>query len=178
MSGPTVSLPANSAFSKDVYKLIRPSIPRAAWPSEAIRTAFTSDPDGYFLTAEFSGLPSDYAKLAGQLVRHAGGELVMASPLAGMAAAVARAHWWRDMCLFAFVPLLFAIPLMASLSTAAMRLCLIPFVADCVGLVLTQMSLSLARGRLGDVQFIAEIPTPSLHLRVTAESPSRGPHRG
>jgi hypothetical protein len=105
----------DSEFSRAVYKEIRPAIPRAHWPVEALRATFTPSSDGLSLIAGFEGLPPNYAALAAQVVLNAKVDLVLVSPVAALASAVVYSRRWRDTFLYALVPVLFAIPLMAPL---------------------------------------------------------------
>lgn len=173
-----VSLPQQpeSDFSRAVFKVIRPHIPRERWPVETVRARFEAGGDGLWLEADFDNFPSTYARLATQLVREAGVDLVIKSPLASAAAAVVRAKRWRDVGLYAFLPLMFAIPLMAALTDAAMRLAVLLFCVDLAMLGGFQLLLMRKRAALAAERFIAHIPAPGLkiHLGSKVEGPQPG----
>lgn len=164
MSSPP--LRPESDFSRAVFKLIRPHIPRERWPGDSLLGRFEVAGDGLWLKADFDGLPPAYAQLAAQLIRDAGVELVLQSPASTAASSVAKCKRWRDVWLFAFLPLLFAIPLMASLSESAMRMAGMLFTLDLVALIFFQALLSHARGRMAAERFIAHIPSPGLKIRL------------
>jgi hypothetical protein len=168
----TLPLRPDSDFSRAVFKLIRPHIPRERWPVDAVRARFEPAGDGLWLEADFDNFPANYAALAAQLVREARVELVLKSPAAAAAAAVVRVKRWRDVFLYAFLPLMFAIPLMAPLSTNAMRLAGALFCVNLIGLLAFQAALTRARARMASGRFIANIPAPGLkiHLGGPAES--------
>lgn len=172
MTNRHVHLPPTSTFSKEVYKRVRPHVPRANWPPETVRAAFTAATDGAALRAEFDDFPDDYARIAARAVREAGGELVMMSPLAPAVAAVVQARWWRDTCLLAFVPLMFAIPLMAALGDLAMRLSVVVFTIDSLVLAFSWVVLGMRRSALAGERFAADIPAPGLRLRVVSDTPA------
>ncbi|MDA8231143.1 MAG: hypothetical protein M0006_07385 [Magnetospirillum sp.] len=95
-------------------------------------------------------------------------DLVLASPAALAAIRVFRAQRWRDACLYAALPLLFAIPLAGSLAGWAMRLATLLFAVDLVGLALGQGVLMRRRAVLAGHRFLAEIPVPDLKITVAA----------
>lgn len=159
---------ADSPFSQEVFKRIRPSIPRERWPTEPLRATFTPLPDGLALAASFDDLPPSYGQVAGRLVLQAGVDLVVKSPVARLAAGVVRAKRWRDAFLYFAVPLLFAIPLMGSLSSKAMYPAGLAFAANCVALLACQLQLTRRRVALHGSRFVAEIPVPGMRLHVAA----------
>lgn len=159
-------LPPDSEFSRAVYKEIRPAIPRPHWPAEALRASFTPTPDGLALVASFDGLPAAYAALAAQTVFKARVDLVLVSPVAALASAVVYRRRWRDTFLYALLPVLFAIPLMAPLGDGAMRVSFFLFALNCLALLVTHARLLQSRSRLLDGRFLAEIPTPGLRIKV------------
>ena len=163
-------LPPDAPFSRSVFKHIRPHIPRPRWPDTPVWASFSPTVDGFALEARFEDLPPAYAELAARWVRQAGLDLVMESPAGPAAAALFRAQRWRDSCLYALVPLLFAIPLAASLSMMAMRGAGLLFTFDVVALVLTQAQLAHRRARLAAAHFSAEIPSPGQRLRAAVDS--------
>lgn len=169
-----IPLPPESTFSRAVFKLIRPHIPRDRWPSDSVRVMLEPAGDGLWLDAKFDGFPPAYAALAAQLVREARVDLVLQSPAAWQAAAVARTKRWRDFAMFAFVPLLFAIPLMAPLSDSAMRLALLLCGVDVVGLVLLQGVLAKRRAAMATARFIANVPAPGLKIHLGSRAEPRG----
>lgn len=172
----TLPLQPESDFSRAVFKLIRPHIPRERWPADTVRARFEAGANGLWLAAAFDDFPARYANLAAQLVREAGVDLVIRSPLASAAAAAVRAKRWRDAGLYAFLPLMFAIPLMAVLSDAAMRFAVLLFCVDLVSLVVFQALLVRKRTRMAEARFIAFIPAPGLKIALggRAESPPHG----
>lgn len=170
----SIPLPPESPFSRTIFKLIRPHIPRERWPADSLRARFELAGDGLWLEANFEGLPASYAALAAQLVREARVDLVLQSPAAWQATAVARTKRWRDSSLFAFVPLLFAIPLMAALSDAAMRIALLLCCVDVAALVLLQVVLAKRRAAMATARFIAHIPAPGLKIHMGTRTEVRG----
>ena len=167
----TETLPPESAFSRAVYTQIRPAIPRTQWPSDALHARFTPTPDGLALDGVFEGLPAAYAAVAAQMVRQAGVDLVLASPVAYLAVAVVRIRRWRDTFLYALLPFLFAIPLMAALGDTAMRVCMGLFVLDAVALLATHANLLQSRSVMAQNRFTARIPTPGLRIKVPSGTP-------
>lgn len=159
-------LPPESAFSRAVYTEIRPAIPRAQWPTEALRATFVPALDGLTLEAKFEGLPATFAGVAAQMVRRAGVDLVLASPVAYLAVAVVRTRRWRDTVLYALLPFLFAIPLMAALSDGAMRISMALFAADALALLTLHAKLMQGRSAILQNRFMAQIPTPGLRIKV------------
>jgi hypothetical protein len=162
----TEILQPDSAFSRAVYTDIRPAIPRTHWPAEALRATFVPMPDGLSLEATFEGLPAAYAALATQMVRRAGVDLILASPVAYWAAAVVRGRRWRDTFLYALLPVLFAIPLMAPLGDGAMRISMGLFALDALALLASHARLLQCRSAMTDNRFVALIPTPGLRIKV------------
>ncbi|MGE5475720.1 MAG: hypothetical protein ACM3Q1_03635 [Bacteroidales bacterium] len=163
-----VSLPLQpeSEFSRAVFKAIRPHIPRERWPADSVRARFEPGGDGLWLEAHFDAFSSSHAALAAQLVREAGVNLVIQSPMASSAAAVVRTKRWRDVFLYAFLPLMFAIPLMAALSDAAMRIAGLLFCLNLLSLLATQAVLSRKRATMREARFIAYIPAPGLKINL------------
>ncbi|MGE5548498.1 MAG: hypothetical protein ACM33T_16450 [Solirubrobacterales bacterium] len=159
-----VLLDAGSVFSVEVFKTIRPSIPRERWPGAPVRGSFKPHASGRFLEATFEDLPASYSELAARLVAAKGVELMAVSPVAYRAAMVVRAKRWRDAFLFAAVPLLFAIPLMAALSATAMKISGLLFAVDMAALVLAHMAVINRRAILISGRFIASIPVPGMRL--------------
>ncbi|CAA7620174.1 conserved hypothetical protein [Candidatus Terasakiella magnetica] len=164
-------LPPNSAFSKAVFKVIRQHIPRSQWPNEPFRGTFVPSADGLSLYATFDGLSPPYAGVATKAVYDAKVDLVLASPLAYQAAAMVKMRRWRDTFLYALVPLLFAIPLMAPLADLAMRLSIFLFVVDLAALLGTHASVLRWRSELAQGRFIAQIPPPGYKMKVSAGTP-------
>jgi len=164
-------LPPDSAFSRAVYTEIRPAIPRANWPGGALRATFVPAPDGLSLIASFEGLPPAAAAVAAQVVRQAKVDLVLASPVAYFAAAVVKARRWRDVFLYALLPCLFAIPLMAPLGSTFMHLCFLLFALNTAGLIGTHAVLLQRRAAMTAGRFMAMIPVPGLRLRVPVGTP-------
>ncbi len=158
--------PPESPFSRAVYTEIRPAIPRSQWPSEALRASFIGAPDGLSLIATFEGLPQASCAVAAQVVRNAKVDLVLASPVAYLASTVVRIRRWRDTFLYALLPLLFAIPLMAPLGNTAMRISMGLSAINAVVLLLAHARLLQARSSLHEARFVALIPTPGLRIRV------------
>lgn len=156
----------DSEFSRTVYKEIRPVIPRAHWPTDALRATFTPSNDGLALIATFEGLPPAYAALAAQVVLRAKVDLVLVSPVAALASAAVYMRRWRDTFLYALLPVLFAIPLMAALGDTAMRASMALCVVDVTALLVTHARLLNRRAILQRGRFMAEIPTPGLRIKV------------
>lgn len=164
-------LPPDSPFSRAVYTEIRPAIPRGQWPSEALRGTFVVAPDGLSLHAIIDGLPPAAAAIAAQVVARAKVTLVLASPVAYLAATVVRIRRWRDTFLFALLPLLFAIPLMAPLGETLMRFSMGLSAIDALALTVAHGVLLQARARVVAHRFVALIPTPGLRIKVPAGTP-------
>lgn len=175
MNTDIVVLPVGSVFSRAVYDVLRPKIPRAAWPDDSIRATFTPSADGLYLNVGFEGFQPSYALLASHLVREAKVKLVLMSPCFTEARQVMQIRRWRDMFLFGAVPLLFAIPLLASLSATAMRASTALFAVDAVLLALSHGVLLTARAKLLARRFIADIPVPGLRLKAAVSGPTRHP---
>ncbi|RAU23041.1 hypothetical protein CU669_06630 [Paramagnetospirillum kuznetsovii] len=163
--------PPESSFSRAVYTEIRPAIPRGQWPSDALRATFVGAPDGLSLTATFEGLPPAAAQVASQVVARAKVDLVLASPVAYLAAVVVRARRWRDTFLYFLLPVLFAIPLMAPLGNVAMRISMGLCIVNTIALLGTHARLLQARSALNSARFVALIPTPGLRIRVPTGTP-------
>lgn len=162
---------AGSAFAQEVFKTVRPSIPRERWPVEPIRVTFTPLIDGLGLVGNFDDVfPPRFAALATRLVVDAGVDLVVLSPAAHACAAMVRAKRWRDAFLYAFLPLLFAVPLMGALADKAMMAAAALFVADLILLILAQARMSRRRVELAAARFVAEIPVPGMKLHVAAKT--------
>ena len=172
----TPPLQPQSDFSRAGFKVIRPHIPRERWPVDTVRARFEAGANGLWLEAAFDDFPASYATLAPRLVREAGVDLMIKSPMAAAAAAVVRAKRWRDVGLYAFLPLMFAIPLMAALSDAAMRLAGLLFCVNLAALALFQALLVRKRARMAAARFIAFIPAPGLKIALGART--EGPPRG
>ena len=170
-----VTLPQQpeSDFSRAVFKIIRPHIPRERWPMDTVLGRFEVAGDGLWLKADFNNFPKAYADLAAQLVREAGVDLVLKAPAAPAAAAVVRAKRWRDVGLYAFLPLMFAIPLMAALGDDAMRFALLLFCLDAVFLAFFQAILVRQRTAMAAERFIAHIPAPGLKINLGSRSDNR-----
>lgn len=172
----TPPLQPDSEFSRAVFKVIRPHIPRERWPMETVRARFEAGASGLWLEGAFDDFPIPCAKLATRLVREAGVDLVIQSPLAAEAAAVVRAKRWRDAGLYAFLPLMFAIPLMAALSDAVMHLAGLLFCVDLVALAIFQAMLVRKRAHMAAARFIAFIPAPGLKIALSGRT--EGPPPG
>jgi uncharacterized membrane protein YhaH (DUF805 family) len=157
-------LPPNSPFAVEVFKTIGPRIPRGKWPVEAMHVTFTPSADGMRVIGYFKDLPAPYDAVASHMVAQAGIKLVLLSPVAYLAAALVRAKRWRDACMYAAVPLLFAIPIMRILTKAAMVPVVGLFLANLAALVVTQGVLSHRRGVLVNTRFVADVPVPGLRL--------------
>lgn len=170
MANDLVYVSAASPFSQEVFRRIRPGIPRERWPLDAMTVTFTADPSGLFLRANFDDdLPPNYATQAVQVIAHAGVDLVVQSPFATLARAVTLAKRWRDACLYLAVPLMFAIPLMGALADKAMIPAAGLFGADLIALALTQLQLTRCRLTLTNARCVAEIPVPGMRLQVAAK---------
>lgn len=161
---------ANSPFSQEVFKRVRPHIPRERWPGEPLRATFTPLSSGMGLLANFDDLPAAYAQVASRAVLQAGVDLVMKSPVALLAGNVVRAKRWRDAFLYFAVPLLFAIPLMGSLAKSGMLLAGLAFAANCAALLVGQIELMRRRMALSGSRFVAEVPVPGMRLHVASKS--------
>lgn len=171
MSTDLVYVSAASPFSQEIFRRIRPGIPRERWPIEAMTVSFTADPSGLFLRASFDGsdLPASYAQQAMQVIAHAGVDLVAQSPFATMAAAVIRAKRWRDMFLFLAVPLLFGIPLAGAALDRLMMPAAGLFLVDLLGLILLQLQLTRRKIAIANARCVAEIPVPGMRLQVPSK---------
>ncbi|MCA1908077.1 MAG: hypothetical protein LDL39_06930 [Magnetospirillum sp.] len=173
MTTELVYLSVASPFSQEVFRLIRPHIPRERWPTAALPVTFTADVSGLFLLASFDddGLPAASRKVAVQVIAHAGVELVVKSPFALLAAATMRAKRWRDAFMFLAVPLLFAIPLLGALSGQLMIPATGLFAADLLALILAQVQLTHRRMALAEARCVAEIPVPGLRINPSMKGP-------
>jgi hypothetical protein len=160
-------LNSNSPFSIEVFKTIGPHVPRSKWPVEALHVHFTPSADGMCVIGQFKDLPAPYGAIACQRAAQAGIKLVLLSPAAYAAAALVKAKRWRDACMYAAVPALFAIPLLSILSRAALVPAAGLFAANIVALILTQITLSRRRNDLVNTRFVADIPVPGLRLGGT-----------
>ncbi len=162
------SLPPHSPFSAAVFQLLRSRIPRGDWPENGdMQIPFHSARDGLWLEARFGEyLPKKAANLAEELIRGAGVDLVLLSPMAARSVATFKIRRWRDAALFALLPLMFAIPLMAALAQEAMTVAAVLFILDAAALLSAQLRLSAARKALGQDGFIAHIPVPGLTVIV------------
>ena len=165
MASDHIHLPPNSLFSKEVFKEIRPHIPRHYWPDEVVRGSFTPAPTGYWLEGSFEGFPSAAAQQAQMYVQGAGVKLVMASPVGYAAVGVFRLQRWRDSALYALLPVMFAIPLLNALSDDLMRWNVVLFAVNVVVLMITHGLLVRGRIRLSESSFTADIPAPGFRLR-------------
>ncbi len=168
MTTPLLLLPPHSPFSKEIYKRVRPRIPRHFWPPESVRVSFQPSPDGLFLDAVFEGLPAAYAKVAAATIRETGSALVLESPAATLAAMVFKARRRRDIALFCILPLLFAVPLLGHFNPIWMRPAIALFVADVVALAFLHVALIQRRANLAAGRFLADIPVPGLHIAPSA----------
>lgn len=166
MAPPVHHMPATSAFAKAVFKQIRPHIPRQVWPQDVVRATFTPAANGFALIAHFSDFPAAYADEAAAWVRRGGLDLVLASPAGWTAARSFHVLRWRDTCLYALVPLLFAIPLSNILSGTAMQVAVALFSVDAAALLATHVRLLRLRAVLAEIRFTADIPSPGLRLRA------------
>lgn len=169
----TTQLTADSYFSREVYKLIRPHIAYSDWP-DAVEATFVPAADGMSLIATFHGFASSDATRAARLVGQAGLQLAGVSPARPAVAAVLAARRWRDALLYAFVPLLFAIPVAGAVSAELMPPAGGLFALAALGLVVAQLALIRCRARLSAARFQAELPVPGMRLKVMAEAASRG----
>lgn len=164
----SLPLPPESVFSRAVFKLIRPHIPRERWPVDSVRARFACTGDGLWLDVELDGFSHANARLAADLVRQAGVELVLLSPAAGFAAAVVRVKRWRDFSLFTFLPLLFTIPLAGGFSEAAMTMAAAACGLNSLALLTLQIALLRRRAAMAEARFVAHIPAPGLKITLGA----------
>ena len=160
-------LDPSSAFSKEVFKTIRPHIPRVAWPAEVVSALFLPKSDGSGLIAEFEDLGGEHARRATRLVLERGAELILLSPARQAMIDMFAVKRWRDVCLYSLLPLLFAILVAQALIPQLSRAMLIPFFLDGLTLIGSHIVLSQRRTKLANTRFIAKIPTPGLHIRVS-----------
>lgn len=163
-------LEPSSAFSREIFKTIRPQIPRPVWPAEPVSALFQPLPDGSGLVAEFEDLGGEHAKRASQLVLARGAELLLLSPAKRALVNMYAVKRWRDLCLYSLLPFLFAILMVHALVPQLARPVLIPFLLDGVALVALHFLLSDRRSKLENARFIAKIPTPGLHIRIESHS--------
>jgi hypothetical protein len=168
MAQEVTHLPATSQFAKAVFKQIRPHIPRQVWPQDVVRASFTPSADGFSLRSHFDSFPAAYAAEAAAWVRQGGLDLVLASPAGWAAARTFHVLRWRDTCLYALVPLLFAIPLSSILSGTAMKIAGALFAVDALALLATHLRLVRMRAALTSIAFSADIPSPGLRVRDLA----------
>ena len=168
--GGTILSP-NSVFSREVFKIIRPHIPAHGWPvGQPVTGLFLPIPSGMALMAEFEHLSGEYRKHAEQAVLEKGVELVLESPSAPHAYSVFKAKRWRDVCLYALLPMLFTMPVFNGLFPNAIHGLMIATVADMAGLIASQLILSRTQTRLIESRFIAHIPTPGMRIRVSQKA--------
>lgn len=161
-------LPPESPFSRAVFQTIRPHLAREKWPMGNVSAVVVLAPSGTWLEMHFDGFPAATAELAAQLVRNSRVELILKSPLALLAKQLVSAKRWRDAAAFGLVPLLFAIPFMASLGDLAMKGALLAFCLNVGLLLLCQGRLTRQRDKAAKTKFIAQIPPPG--FKFTANS--------
>lgn len=171
MQAEIVRVGASSPFSQEVFRRIRPGIPRERWPLDPMTVTFTAAASGLYLKADFGNddFPAPYLEQARQTIMRAGVDLVVLSPFATLARGVTRAKRWRDSFLYMAVPLLFAIPLMGSLLDRLMPPTAALFGADLLALAFTQIQLSRRRAAIARARCVAEIPVPGMRLHVAAQ---------
>lgn len=161
-------LPPNSHFSQEIFKLIRPKIPNEAWPvGQPVVCLFMPIPSGMALVAEFEHLPAGYKKQAEQTIMAKGVSLVKDSPAAIPANTMFKAKRWRDIFMFALLPLVFAIPIVDGLFNNADHIVTLIAGLDLVGLVLAQIRLGQTQTALVEARFIAQIPTPGMRIKLS-----------
>ena len=161
-------LPPNSHFSQEIFKLIRPGIPNQAWPvGQPVIGLFMPIPSGMGLVAEFEHLPAGYKKQAERVVFAKGVSLVKDSPAAIAANTMFKAKRWRDIFMFALLPLVFAIPIADGLFENADHIATLIAGLDLAGLVLSQIRLGQAQTALVEARFIAQIPTPGMRIKLS-----------
>lgn len=165
-----VQVGPSSPFAQEIFRRIRPFIPKERWPANRLSISFTADPSGLFLRAwiEPGDFPHSYADTAVRVIAQAGVDLVVVSPFARVAKAVMVAKRWRDAFLYLALPLLFAIPLMGSLADTLMPLCGFLFVMDLALLAVAQTALGRRRTAIATARVIAEIPLPGSVVHVSA----------
>lgn len=156
----------DSAFSKEIFKTIRPQIPRRDWPENPITALFLPLPDGSGLVAEFESFPSNEAKVASQLILARGPELVLKSPAKRALIDMYRSKSWRDVCLYSLLPMLFAVIMLNAVSAHLSRLTATPLILDLCAIIALHFRLGVFRSRLENARFIARIPTPGLHIKL------------
>ena len=168
----SAALPPNSEFAREIYKLIRPVIPNQVWPvGEPVVGLFTPLADGMALTAELEHLPTTYKRLAEQIIAAKGVGLLKQSPAAHAANQMFRTKRWRDICLFALLPLAFLIPVVDGLFPQAEHGATLLAGLDLLGLIASQLRLLRAQDTLVESRFIVHIPSPSMKIRLNATNP-------
>jgi len=162
-----VILPPNSRFSQEIFKLIRPGIPQHGWPvGQPIMGLFQPLPNGMGLVAEFEHLSADHKRYAEYLILEKGAPLVMESPAAPKAVAVYKAKSWRDVSLYALLPVLFMVPVVDGLVANATHLAVAAAAVNLVILIASQLKLTRAQTALSESRFIAHIPTPGMKISI------------
>lgn len=166
-----VYVSAASPFSQEVFRRIRPGIPRERWPVEAMTVSFSADASGLFLRASFDNndLPTSYANQAAMVIAQAGVDLVAQSPFASMARGIIHAKRWRDAFLFMAVPLLFMVPLLGAVGAQLMMPAAGLFAIDLFALVLAQVHFIRCRVAMVNARCIAEIPVPGMRVPVASK---------
>ena len=164
-------LPVHSVFSIEVFKAIRPVVPRPAWPAGQLTALFIPRADGMALIAEFEELTGEAHARAEARIIEKGVELVMMCPAARLAVEVFKAKKWRDTFLYGLVPLLFAIPFSAGLQPELMTVFAGLTLADLAALLVAQLRLSAAGSAVQAARFIAQLPVPGLHIRLDEPAP-------
>jgi len=160
-------LQPSSHFSREVFNVLRTVVPRHSWPvGQPIVGLFLPIPSGMGLMAEFEHLSGESKKHAEQAVLDKGVSLVLESPAAPQAVAVFRAKRWRDIGMYALLPLLFAIPIVDGLFPNGGHATILIAVADFAVLVASQLRMSQAQKALVESRFIAHIPTPGMRIKV------------
>ena len=160
-------LSPDSPFSREIFKLIRPGVPHQSWPvAQPLIGLFMPIPSGMALVAEFEYLTGPAKKYAEQAILSKGVALVKESPAAYQANLMFKAKRWRDICMFALLPLIFAIPIVDGLFEPADHAVMLIAAADFIGLIAAQLNLGRAQDALVESRFIAHIPTPSMKIRL------------
>ncbi len=160
-------LPPNSHFSMEVFKIIRPGIPQHGWPvGQPVTGLFLPLPNGMGLQVEFDHLSGDHRRHAEYAVLEQGAALVMDSPAARPAVIVYKTKSWRDVALYALLPLLFAIPIVDGLNSNLNHLTIGASILNFIVLIAAQLKLSSAQKKLAEARFIAHIPTPGMKISV------------
>jgi uncharacterized membrane protein YhaH (DUF805 family) len=169
-----VYINAGSPFSQEVFRRLRPVIPRERWPTGAMTITFTADSSGLFLLGNFDGddLPPSYAATAVRVLAQAGVDLVVLSPFAAIASGAMQAKRWRDVFMYMLAPLLFAIPLLGALAEKLMFGAAALFGADILALVFAQIIVTQRRMAMVNGRFVAEIPVPGMRVNVARKEPT------